>query len=158
MVAFARTDLHFILTQIRMAESGQPPVNPHLPFGLHEVSGSNNSAVPRQASFVAVTTRLAVVAVPTRSTVAPANDRLTGDDRINGGSGTDVFVFAASFGNDTIVGFDGNARGGQDLLISAPFVSAPRPSPVRSRSPLGRSMVPARSRRGSRSTTAAASR
>jgi hypothetical protein len=36
-VAFDRTDLDFILTQILMAENGQSPVNPHLPFGLREV-------------------------------------------------------------------------------------------------------------------------
>src|SRR4029077_10294241 len=39
-----------------------------------------------------------------------------GDDTMNGGTGNDTFLFAAGFGNDTIVGFDANATGGQDLL------------------------------------------
>ena len=46
-------------------------------------------------------------------------DRITGgagNDQMNGGSGNDTFVFAAGFGNDTIVGFDANPNGGQDLL------------------------------------------
>src|SRR5689334_4502262 len=34
-----------------MAEAGQPPVNPHLAFGLREVSGTNNNAVPDQGTF-----------------------------------------------------------------------------------------------------------
>jgi Ca2+-binding RTX toxin-like protein len=48
MVTFNKTDLDFILTQIKMAEAGQPPVNPHLAFGLREVAGTNNNAVPGQ--------------------------------------------------------------------------------------------------------------
>src|SRR5262245_23470693 len=51
MVTFNKTDLEFILTQIKMAEAGQPPVNPHLPFGLREVAGTNNSVVPGQEDF-----------------------------------------------------------------------------------------------------------
>ncbi|HEX5999233.1 MAG TPA: cadherin domain-containing protein, partial [Hyphomicrobiaceae bacterium] len=39
-----------------------------------------------------------------------------GNDFLNGGSGNDTFVFAAGFGNDTIVGFDANPSSGQDLL------------------------------------------
>ena len=51
MVSFDRTDLEFVLTQILQAEAGQPPVNPHLAFGLREVAGTNNSAVPGQDTF-----------------------------------------------------------------------------------------------------------
>ena len=51
MVTFNRTDLEFILTQIKMAEAGQPPVNAHLAFGLREVAGTNNSVVPGQEDF-----------------------------------------------------------------------------------------------------------
>ena len=69
MVAFDRTDLDFILTQILMAENGQPPVNPHLPFGLREVSGTNNSTVPGQASFGAVDQVLPRLAEPFFQTV-----------------------------------------------------------------------------------------
>jgi len=69
MVAFDRTDLDFILTQILMAENGQPPVNPHLPFGLREVSGTNNNTVPGQASFGAVDQVLPRVAEPFFQTV-----------------------------------------------------------------------------------------
>jgi hypothetical protein len=50
-VTFNTTDLEFILTQILQAEAGQPPVNPHLAFGLREVSGTNNNAVPGQDTF-----------------------------------------------------------------------------------------------------------
>jgi Ca2+-binding RTX toxin-like protein len=51
MVTFNRSDLEFVLTQIQQAEAGQPPVNPHLAFGLREVAGTNNNAVPGQADF-----------------------------------------------------------------------------------------------------------
>jgi len=51
MVVFNRIDLEYILTQILMAEAGQPPVNVHLAFGLREVLGTDNSAVPGQAFF-----------------------------------------------------------------------------------------------------------
>jgi hypothetical protein len=51
LVTFNRTDLEFILTQIKMAEAGQPPVNVHLPFGLREVAGTNNNLVPGQEDF-----------------------------------------------------------------------------------------------------------
>jgi hypothetical protein len=54
MVAFNRTDLEYVLTQIQMAEAGQPPVNPHLAFGLREVAGTNNSAVPGQGTLGSV--------------------------------------------------------------------------------------------------------
>jgi Ca2+-binding RTX toxin-like protein len=46
-------------------------------------------------------------------------DTLTGgigNDLMDGGVGNDFFVFASGFGNDTILGFDANAVGGQDLL------------------------------------------
>ncbi|WP_088342699.1 MULTISPECIES: peroxidase family protein [Rhodomicrobium] len=51
MVAFNKSDLQFVLTQILQAESGQPPVNPHLPFGLREVAGTDNNAVPGQSDY-----------------------------------------------------------------------------------------------------------
>src|SRR5262249_31569506 len=44
-------DLENTLTQILMAEAGQPPVNVHLAFGLCEVLGTDNSAVPGQSFF-----------------------------------------------------------------------------------------------------------
>ncbi|NII57248.1 peroxidase family protein [Sphingomonas aerolata] len=46
-------------------------------------------------------------------------DRLvggTGSDRLTGGTGDDVFVFVTGQGNDTVVDFDFDAAGGQDLL------------------------------------------
>src|SRR5262249_38267823 len=51
MIKFDKTDLEFILTQIETAEVGQPPVNPHLAFGLREVDGTNNNAVSGQETF-----------------------------------------------------------------------------------------------------------
>jgi Ca2+-binding RTX toxin-like protein len=54
MATLIRSDLDFILMQIKMAEAGQPPVNPHLPFGLRQVDGQNNNAVPGQGDYGAV--------------------------------------------------------------------------------------------------------
>ena len=51
MADFNVSDLEFILTQIKMAETGQAPDSPHLAFGLREVAGTNNSTVPGQAAF-----------------------------------------------------------------------------------------------------------
>src|SRR5689334_7900503 len=42
-VTFDRVDLDFILRQIEMAEAGQPPVSPHLAFGLTQLEGTNNN-------------------------------------------------------------------------------------------------------------------
>src|SRR5262245_42415003 len=42
-VSFDRVDLDFILKQIEMAEAGQPPVSPHLAFGLRQLEGTNNN-------------------------------------------------------------------------------------------------------------------
>src|SRR5262245_12120207 len=42
-VTFDRVDLDFILRQIEMAEAGQPPVSPHLAFGLRELQGTDNN-------------------------------------------------------------------------------------------------------------------
>ncbi|WP_309678210.1 peroxidase family protein, partial [Polaromonas sp.] len=50
MVSFNKIDLEYILTQIRLAETGQPS-NPQLSFGLRTVDGTNNSLVPGQAGF-----------------------------------------------------------------------------------------------------------
>ncbi len=50
-VKFTRLDLDYILTQIKMAEAGQPPVNPLLSFGLRTVSGTGNNLVPGQTKF-----------------------------------------------------------------------------------------------------------
>jgi len=44
-------DLNYILVQIKMAEAGQPPVNPLLSFGLRTVSGVKNNLVPGQSTF-----------------------------------------------------------------------------------------------------------
>jgi len=52
------------------------------------------------------------------------NDRLNGgagNDRLIGGGGDDIFVFGPNFGNDTLIGFDANPAGGQDLLNIAAF-------------------------------------
>jgi VCBS repeat-containing protein len=51
MATFNVTDLEFILTQIKMAETGTPPLSPHLAFGLRQVDGLNNSTVPGQSTF-----------------------------------------------------------------------------------------------------------
>ena len=51
MADFNVSDLEFILTQIKMAETGQAPDSPHLAFGLREVAGTNNNTVPGQAAF-----------------------------------------------------------------------------------------------------------
>src|ERR1700754_3767460 len=42
-VTFDRVDLDYILRQIEMAEAGQPPVSPHLAFGLRQLLGTNNN-------------------------------------------------------------------------------------------------------------------
>jgi VCBS repeat-containing protein len=51
MANFNTTDLEYILTQIKMAETNTPPVSPHLAFGLREVAGTNNNTVPGQSAF-----------------------------------------------------------------------------------------------------------
>ena len=51
MITFTRLDLEFVLTQILQAEAGQPPVNAHLAFGLREVAGTDNNAVPGQSAL-----------------------------------------------------------------------------------------------------------
>ncbi|WP_137920036.1 peroxidase family protein [Hydrogenophaga sp. 2FB] len=51
-------------------------------------------------------------------------DRLTGgagNDTMAGGAGNDVFVFAAGFGNDTILDFDATPAGGQDQIDISSF-------------------------------------
>ena len=63
-VSFDRVDLDFILRQILMAEAGQPPVNPHLAFGLRQVAGTNNSAVPGQSTFGSIDQSLPAIADP----------------------------------------------------------------------------------------------
>jgi len=50
-VKFTRLDLNYILTQIEMAEAGQPPINPLLLFGLRQVAGTNNNVVTGQSTF-----------------------------------------------------------------------------------------------------------
>ena len=50
-VQFNKTDLEFVLRQILQAEAGQPPVSPHLAFGLREVAGTDNNSVPGQETF-----------------------------------------------------------------------------------------------------------
>jgi len=44
-----------------------------------------------------------------------------GNDRMDGGAGDDIFVFDTDYGVDTIVGFDANPGGGQDLINLAAF-------------------------------------
>ncbi len=51
MAKFNRIDLEHILRQILMAEAGQPPLNPHLAFGLRQVDGRNNNSVPGNTDF-----------------------------------------------------------------------------------------------------------
>jgi VCBS repeat-containing protein len=51
MANFNTSDLEFILTQIKMAETGTPPLSPHLAFGLRQVDGLNNNTVPGQSTF-----------------------------------------------------------------------------------------------------------
>jgi Ca2+-binding RTX toxin-like protein len=51
LIKITRLDLDYILTQIEMAEAGQPPVNPLLSFGLREVAGTNNNLVAGQSTF-----------------------------------------------------------------------------------------------------------
>ena len=50
-IKFTRLDLNYILTQIEMAEAGQPPVNPLLSFGLRQVAGTDNNLVAGQSTF-----------------------------------------------------------------------------------------------------------
>ena len=50
-VKFTRSDLEFILEQIKFAENNQPPVSPHLAYGLREVAGTDNNSVPGQGTF-----------------------------------------------------------------------------------------------------------
>ncbi|WP_160108763.1 peroxidase family protein [Pseudomonas izuensis] len=52
------------------------------------------------------------------------NDTVTGgagNDIMDASNGNDVFLFAAGFGTDRIIGFDANAAGGQDRLDISAF-------------------------------------
>ena len=44
-----------------------------------------------------------------------------GNDTMDGGEGSDVFIFAAGFGNDRVLGFDADPKGGQDLMDISAF-------------------------------------
>ncbi|WP_192985248.1 peroxidase family protein [Pseudomonas sp. EggHat1] len=44
-----------------------------------------------------------------------------GNDTLYANQGNDIFMFGPNFGNDTIIGFDANPAGGQDLLNIAAF-------------------------------------
>src|SRR5258706_15227404 len=79
MVTFNKTDLEFVLTQIEMAEAGQPPVNPHLAFGLREVAGTNNNAVPGQSTFGSADQTFPQLATPVFQTVTVNIDGTTFD-------------------------------------------------------------------------------
>ena len=72
-------------------------------------------------------------------------DQLTGgagNDFMNGGAGSDVFLFGAGFGADTLVNFDENPNGGQDLLdISALGVTGANFSALVSMTQVGASVV-----------------
>ena len=50
-VTFTKSDLQYLLTQIVAAENGQPPLNPHLAFGLRELAGTNNNQLPGQSTY-----------------------------------------------------------------------------------------------------------
>ena len=50
-VKFTTLDLNYILTQILMAEAGQPPVNPLLSFGLRTIDGTGNNLVAGQSTY-----------------------------------------------------------------------------------------------------------
>jgi Ca2+-binding RTX toxin-like protein len=63
-VKFTPLDLNYILVQIKMAEAGQPPVNPLLSFGLRTVSGVKNNLVPGQSTFGATDQTFPTIADP----------------------------------------------------------------------------------------------
>jgi Ca2+-binding RTX toxin-like protein len=44
-----------------------------------------------------------------------------GNDTMNGGNGSDTFVFASGFGDDVIRDLDANPAGGQDFLDISAF-------------------------------------
>ena len=65
-----------------------------------------------------------------------------GNDQMNGGAGNDVFVFGAGFGADTVIAFDENPTGGQDLLdISAMGVTGANFSSLVSITQVGAAVV-----------------
>ncbi len=86
-VTFTKNDLQYLLTQIVMAETGTPPVSPHLAFGLREVSGTNNNSVPGQSSFGAADRQFSTatdqffqtVTISTDGTIFDAHPGVAGD-------------------------------------------------------------------------------
>ena len=94
MVTFNRTDLEFILTQIKMAEAGQPPGNVHLAFGLRTVDGAGNDTLTGDAGANTLNG-------------GDGNDTLAGGagaDTLNGAAGDDRFIAAVGDGNDSYIG------------------------------------------------------
>src|SRR6185295_8134532 len=74
MVTFNRTDLDYILDQIRLAEDGQPPSNTQLAFGLREVAGTSNNLLSGQSEFGAVDQPFPRVGEPVFRTVTISVD------------------------------------------------------------------------------------
>jgi Ca2+-binding RTX toxin-like protein len=81
MAKFNRSDLDFILDQIKMAEAKQPPVDPHLAFGLRSLLGTNNNAVPGQSTFGAADKTFPRVTAPIFQTVSVNVDGTVFDPR-----------------------------------------------------------------------------
>ena len=125
MAKFNTTDLDFILQQILQAEAGQPPVNPHLAFGLREVDGTHNSVVPGQGDYgsadqpfpTQTTQYFQTVTVNVDGTIFDANPDVDGD--------TMTTSYATSDPNSIVV--DGAPRTISNLIAD---LSANNPAAV----------------------------
>jgi len=132
VVTFNRTDLEFILTQIKMAEAGQPPVNVHLAFGLREVAGTNNNLVSGQEDFGASDQTFPRVTEPLFRTVTINIDGILFDSSNSSQANFLAIITGQYVGKDiaAVLSEGQTANGIFSNTISASVITSATPEPA----------------------------